>query len=174
MALSFRRNGDGSFGITLPLHDRSLLEALVPQMRVLIEQHDPDTWRLFPNPYPKHEKAADEYADLIGDDLKNSHVAALTTVEETLDAKRLEEEQMVSWMHAINHLRIFMGTRLQVTEDTDYDDFETDEQLALFEMYSYLGAVLELIVRAIAGDDYQAIEDDEDDDDYQAIEDDNE
>jgi len=153
VALSFRRNGDGSFGVTLPLHDRSLLEALVPQMRELITQHDPDTWRLFPNPFPKHEAAADEYAELIGDDLKDRHIAALTTVEETLDAKRLEEDQMVQWMHAINHLRLFMGTRLGVTEDSDYDDFDTDEQVGLFEMYCYLGAVLELIVQTISGDE---------------------
>jgi len=159
VALSFRRNGDGSFGITLPLHDRSLLEALVPQMRVLLQEHDPDTWRLFPNPYPKHDRAADEYSDLIGDDLKDKHIAALNTVEDTLDVKRLEEDQMVSWMHAINHLRLFMGTRLGVTEESDFDDFDTEEKLALFEMYSYLGAVLELIVRAIAGNDYQAEDD---------------
>ena len=154
MALSFRRNGDGSFGVTLPMHDRSLLEVLVPQMRELITQHDPDTWRLFPNPYPQHEKAADEYAELIGDDLKNRHIEALDIVEKTLDAKRLTEEEMVGWMHAVNHLRLFMGTRLKVTEESDYDDFETDEELALFDMYNYLGGVLELMVRAMAGDDY--------------------
>lgn len=154
MALSFRRNGDGSFGVTLPLHDRSLLEQLVPQMRELIQEHDPDTWRLFPNPYPDFEDAADEYADLIGDDLKLRHIAALDTVEATLDAKRLDEDQMVAWMHAINHLRLFMGTRLSVTEESDYDDFHTEEQVSLFDMYNYLGLVLELIVRAISGDDY--------------------
>jgi hypothetical protein len=154
VALSFRRNGDGSFGVTLPMHDRSLLEALVPQMRELIKHHDPDTWRLFPNPYPKHEKAADEYSDLIGDDLKDGHLAALDTVMATLDAKRLDEEQMVAWMNAINHLRLFMGTRLNVTEESDYDDFHTEESVGLFDMYNYLGHVLELIVRAVAGDDY--------------------
>ena len=73
---------------------------------------------------------------------------------ETLDSKRLDEDQMVSWMHAINHLRIFMGTRLGVTEESDFDDFDTDEGLALFEMYSYLGHVLELIVRAVSGNEY--------------------
>ncbi len=154
MALSFRRNGDGSFGITLPRHDRSLLEALVPQMRELIQKHDPDTWRLFPNPYPQHDRAADEYSELIGDDLEDTHLAALDTVVATLDAKRLDEDQMVAWMHAINHLRLFMGTRLGVTEDSDFVDFDTEESLALFEMYCYLGMVLELIVRAMAGDDY--------------------
>jgi len=154
VALSFRRNGDGSFGITLPIHDRSLLEQLVPQMRELITSHDPDTWRLFPNPYPKHEKAADEYSELIGNDLQDRHLAALDTVEKTLDAKRLDEDQMVSWMHAVNHLRLFMGTRLQVTEDSDFDDYNTEEGQSMFAMYSYLGHVLELIVRAMAGEDY--------------------
>lgn len=154
MALSFRRNGDGSFGITLSMQDRSLLEQLVPQMRELIKEHDVDTWRLFPNPYPDHEKAADEYSELIGNDLKDRHLHALNTVEETLDAKRLDEEQMVSWMNAVNHLRLFMGTRLKVTEDSDFDDYTTEEEQSLFAMYSYLGHVLELIVRALAGDDY--------------------
>ena len=154
MALSFRRNGDGSFGVTLPIHDRSLLEALVPQMRELVEHHDPDTWRMFPNPYPKHEKAADEYSELIGDDLKNGHLAALDTVMKTLDAKRLDEDQMISWMQAVNHLRLFMGTRLGVTEESDFDDFSTDEGLALFEMYCYLGHVLELIAQAVSGNDF--------------------
>lgn len=154
MALSFRRNGDGTYGITLPKHDRSLLEILIPQIRELITAHDPDTWRLFPNPYPQHEKAADEYADLIGDDLEERHLAALDTVVETLDAKRLDEDQMVAWMHAVNHLRLFIGTRLGVGEDSDIDDFDTDEAQGLFEMYSYLGLMLELMVRAMAGDDY--------------------
>ena len=151
MALSFRRNGDGSFSMTLPIHDRSLLDALIPQMRELITEHDADTWRLFPNPYPQHEKAADEYSELIGDDLKDRHLAALDTVIETLDEKKLSEEQMVSWMQAVNHLRLFMGTRLKVTEESDYDDFETEAEQGLFEMYAYLGAVLELIVRAMSG-----------------------
>jgi len=136
------------------MHDRSLLEVLIPQMRELVTEHDPDTWRLFPNPYPKHAKAADEYAELIGDDLKDKHIDALDTVERTLDAKRLTEEEMIGWMQAVNHLRLFMGTRLKVTEESDYDDFSTEQELALFDMYVYLGGMLELIVRAMAGDDY--------------------
>ena len=68
MAGSFRRNGDATFSISIPIQERQLLEQLVPQLRALIEDHDMLIWRLFPNPYPEHEKAADEYADLIGDD----------------------------------------------------------------------------------------------------------
>lgn len=154
MALSFRRNGDGSFAITLPMHDRSLLEQLVPQLRERIEQHDPDTWRFFPNPYPQHEKAADEYSSLIGDDLKNRHLEALDTLMETLEAKRLEEDQMNAWMHAVNHLRLFIGTRLDVSEESELEDFAgNDEEMMLFSMYVYLGEVLWLIVRAISGNE---------------------
>jgi len=133
------------------MHDRSLLEVLIPQMRQLIDTHDSDTWRLFPNPYPKHEKAADEYADLIGDDLKDRHLAALDTVAETLDAKRLDEDQMVQWMQAVNSLRLFMGTRLSVTEESDLDDYDNEEDQMLYQMYSYLGYVLEMIVQALSG-----------------------
>lgn len=152
MALSFRRNGDGSFSITIPQQERQLLEQLIPQMRELIEGHDQLTWRLFPNPYPKHEKAADDYAEMIGNDLEDKHLHSLKTVEETLTATRLEEEQMQSWMHAINDLRIVIGTRLKVDEDTEIDDYADDTEQSLFLTYSYLGIMLERIIVAVAGE----------------------
>lgn len=152
MAVSFRRNGDATFSITIPIQERHLLEQLIPQLRELIADHDPLTWRLFPNPYPDNEKAADDYAELIGDDLTEKHVAALATVEATLDQKRLDEDQMVHWMHAINHLRLVIGTRLKVDEDTELEDYEEDDERSLFATYSYLGWILEQIVEALSGD----------------------
>lgn len=152
MALSFRRNGDGSFSITIPQAERQLLEQLLPQVRELIQDHDQLAWRLFPNPYPKHEKAADQYAEMIGDDLEDKHLAALSTVEETLDAKRLDEDQMAAWMSAVNDVRLVIGTRLKVEEETEIDDFEDDTEQSLFLTYSYLGLMLERIVMAIAGE----------------------
>lgn len=150
MALSFRRNGDGSFGVTIPAQERQLLEQLIPQMRELIEQGDSLTWRLFPNPYPDHDRAADEYRELIGNDLTNKHLAALDTVGTTLDAKRLSEEQMVSWMQAVNDVRIVIGTRLEVTEETQLSDFIGDTERSLFATYAYFGEMLYEIVRAIS------------------------
>ncbi len=152
MALSFRRNGDGSFTMTVPVQERKLLEQLVPQMRELIEQGDSLTWRLFPNPYPEHDKAADQYRELIGGDLIRKHIAALDTVEATLGAKRLDEDQMVQWMQAINELRLVIGTRLEVTEESDLDDFVGDTERSLFATYNYLGYMLEHIVTAISGE----------------------
>ncbi len=152
MALSFRRNGDGTFSITIPAQERQLLVQLVPQMRELIEQNDSLTWRLFPNPYPEHEKAAEQYQELIGDELRQKHIAALDTVEQTLDEKRLTEDQMVSWMHAVNELRLVIGTRLEVSEETELDDYVGDSERSLFATFSYLGYMLENIVTAISGE----------------------
>ncbi|MEM7094989.1 MAG: DUF2017 family protein [Actinomycetota bacterium] len=152
MALSFRRNGDGSFSITIPQQERRLLEELIPQVRELISDHDQLAWRLFPNPYPEHEKAADQYAEMIGDELQDNHLAALATVEATLDAKRLDEDQMNAWMGAVNDVRLVIGTRLKVEEDTEIDSYEDETDQALFLTYSYLGLMLERIVVAIAGD----------------------
>ena len=152
MALSFRRNGDGSFSITIPQQERQLLEQLIPQMRELIETNDPLAWRLFPNPYPQHDKAADDYADMIGDELQERHLASLNIVEETLEAKRLEEDQMIAWMSAVNDLRLVIGTRLKVEEETELDDFVDDIDQSLFLTYSYLGIMLDRIVQALSGE----------------------
>lgn len=125
---------------------------LIEDMRGLISEHDQLTWRLFPNPYPDHDKAADQYAEMIGDELREKHLAALDVVRDTLDAKRLEEDQLNGWMHAVNHLRLVIGTRLDVTEESDFDDFTDDTDQALFLTYVYLGYMLENIVVAIAGE----------------------
>lgn len=152
MALSFRRNGDGSFSVTVPAQERQLLEQLVPQMRELIEEGDSLTWRLFPNPFPDHDKAAAEYRELIGDELKQKHLGALDTISQTLSEKKLTEDQLVSWMQAVNDLRLVIGTRLEVTEESDLDDFIGDTERSLFITYCYLGEMLFEIVRAISGE----------------------
>ena len=152
MALSFRRNGDGSFSVTIPQAEREHVGMLIEDMRELIADQDQFTWRLFPNPYPDHEKAADQYAEMIGDELREKHIAALDVVRDTLDAKRLEAEQLNAWMHAVNHVRLVIGTRLDVTEESDFDDFADEVDRSLFLTYVYLGYMLEQIVVAIAGD----------------------
>jgi len=152
MALSFRRNGDGTFSITIPQAERQLLEQLIPQVRELIEDQDQLAWRLFPNPYPEHDKAAKQYDEMIGDDLQQKHLASLQVVQDTLDAKRLDEDQMNAWMSAVNDVRLVIGTRLKVEEDTDLDAFGDDTEQSLFMTYSYLGLMLERIVVAISGE----------------------
>jgi hypothetical protein len=50
-------------------------------------------------------------------ELTSSRLAALLTVEATLEADRLDEEQLSAWCGALNDLRLVLGERLGVTED---------------------------------------------------------
>lgn len=152
MALSFRRNGDATFSITVPNAERRLIEQLIPQMRELIEQQDPLIWRLLPNPYPEHANAASEYRELIGEELTSIQVNSLDTVIETLDRKRLDIDQIEAWMRSINYLRLTIGTRLEVQESSELDDYVGETERSLFETYNYLGFMLEQVVEAISGE----------------------
>lgn len=153
MALGFRLNGDGTYSVTLSQLDKRLITDLAPQMRELINDRDPIAWRLFPNPYPQHEKAADEYQDMVGDELTSKHIEALETLENSVDKRRVTEEELTQWMHAVNHIRLVIGTRLNVGEESEPDDYAAEDQ-PLFHTYWYLGAMLEMIVEALAGEDY--------------------
>jgi len=58
----------------------------------------------------------------------------------------------MAWMSAVNDLRLVIGTRLKVDEETEIEDYEDDTEQSLFLTYSYLGLMLEHIVMAIAGE----------------------
>ena len=44
-------------------------------------------------------------------------------MEASIDADRLTEEQLLSWLGVLNDLRLVLGTRLEITEETTQYDF---------------------------------------------------
>ncbi|HUF32946.1 MAG TPA: DUF2017 family protein [Acidimicrobiales bacterium] len=154
-----RRTRSGDFEIRLPEQERELLANLVPQLRTALTDGagdgatgvaDPGLRRLFPSAYvddPEHDA---EYRSLVHDDLLGRRLAALDTVEETLAATRLDEEQLLTWMGAVNDLRLVLGTRLDVSEDTDLSPDPDDPEGPALAVYAYLGILLESIVAALA------------------------
>jgi hypothetical protein len=73
-------------------------------------------------------------------------------MQETVNADRLTEEQAVAWLSAMNDLRLVLGTRLDVTEDTYEEDIDQeDPRFPSLAMYSYLGFLQEQLVEALAG-----------------------
>ncbi len=69
---------------------------------------------------------------------------------DTIDARRLDESQLNAWMSAVNDLRLVLGTRLDVSEETDLVAEADDPDGPLLALYAYLGYLLESIVEAIA------------------------
>jgi hypothetical protein len=151
MNRAVRRNRKGQYEIRLPDPERALLRSLGPQMRELLSSDDPVLDRLFPVAYPDDEDRETEYRLLVRDELRSSHEAALTALEESADAERLDEEQLLAWMRAINEVRLVVGTRLDVTEEGDERPTEPDDpRVTAFAVYDYLTWLQGTIVEALA------------------------
>ncbi len=151
MIRAVRRNRKGQYEIRLPDSERTLLRSLGPQMRELLSSDDPVLDRLFPVAYPDDEDRETEYRLLVRDELRSSHEAALVALEESADAERLDEEQLLAWMRAINEVRLVLGTRLDVTEEGDERPTNADDpRISAFAVYDYLTWLQGTIVEALS------------------------
>src|SRR5438093_12988754 len=112
-----RRTRKGEFELRLPEVERRALRSLPGQLRQLLEANDPSVGRLFPPAYRDDPERSEEYRRLVRDDLLTAHLEALEVMEATLDATRLTEDQLASWLSAVNDLRLVLGTRPDVTDD---------------------------------------------------------
>jgi Domain of unknown function (DUF2017) len=147
-----RRTGRGDFEIRLPREERDLLRSIPGELREALQvREDPAVARLFPPAHPDDPERNDEYAELVGDDLVAGRLRAVEVLEATVDAKRLDEEQMAAWLGVINDVRLILGTRLDVDEDLDLGSISPEHPLApAYAVYGYLGWLQEQVVLAMA------------------------
>jgi hypothetical protein len=152
MGKRVRRTRKGEFEVRLPDQERALLRSVVPQLGELLDGDlaDPGLRRLFPVAYADDPAKDAEYQRLVRDDLADRRRAAAQTMVDTLDARRLDEAQLLAWMGAINDLRLILGTRLDVSEDTPLAADPDDPEAPLVALYAYLGFLLEAIVEALS------------------------
>jgi uncharacterized protein DUF2017 len=117
---------------------------------------DPVLARLLPDAYQDDPEAAGEFRKYTESSLREAKKYFAQTLLETLPAKggrvKLNADQARDWLRALNDVRLMFGVRLEVTED--FEDQLTsldpkDPRLAAFEVYGWLGAVQESLVRAI-------------------------
>jgi len=148
----FARKRDGTFTIRLEEQERSLLRSLPTDLAALVEAGPDDPWlqRLFPAAYPKDAEREQEWRLLMSVDLHDRRRAQLLTLAETAGATSVTEEELSVWAQAINDLRLYIGTRLDVGEETDVEDLEDDDDRQLFILYTWLGMLQEETVRALA------------------------
>jgi hypothetical protein len=113
---------------------------------------DPRLRRLFP---PAYEDEADEaeYRGLMGDELAAKRRRALLVLEETVDHDRLSPDEAQAWLTALNDLRLVLGTRLDVGEDTLLHGLDpSDPRAPEYALYGYLSWLQEQLVEAIGAD----------------------
>lgn len=158
-----RRSKDGTYTIKISDDERQLLRELPGELVKLLESGDDDRsmYRLFPRAYESDLGRQVEYDRLMRDDLQNRHVEALRILEQTADLKELSEEQIDNWVRAINQLRLVLGTRLNLTDDTTEEDFAADGPTAgAYALYSYLTDLQSHAVEAMA-EAYANVQDDD-------------
>jgi hypothetical protein len=137
--------------VALSAENRELLRTLPAQLRAAVAANPKDMVfrRLFPPAYANDEIAEKEYRRLVGPELDQSRSLALDTLSKTADATELSEEQLDAWVRALNDIRLWLGTLLDVSEDQSDDDPEDAPHL----LYQLLTEIQGLAVEALLGDE---------------------
>ncbi len=146
------RTGDGEYVLRLPEEERALLRFLPDDLRSLLDAapDEPHLRRLFP---PAYEDAQDEaaYRELMGNELLEGRRQALRVLAETAQAERLTGEQAQAWLTALNDLRLVLGTRLGVTDDSLLEGLtENHPRAPELALYAYLSWLQEQLVEALS------------------------
>jgi len=117
---------------------------------------DPVVARLLPDAYRDDPEKAGEFRKYTESSLRESKKYFAQTLLETLPPSggkvRLTGDQARDWLRALNDIRLMFGVRLEVTEDFEEQLAALDPKdprAAAFEVYGWLGAVQESLVRAL-------------------------
>jgi hypothetical protein len=149
-----KRTGPGRYVVRLRPNEKMLVGDLVVQLReqLLASTDEPSVRRLFPPAYAEDPERDAGYQVLTRDELLEHKLAALDTVERTLESGgELDGEAMTAWMSALNSLRLVLGTRLDV--DEELPQLDADDPLApAYAVYEYLGWLLSQVVDVLGED----------------------
>ena len=149
-----KRSRLGGYVVRLPSAEREVLGSLPPMLRSLLAEQDagdPALRRLFPSAFLDDEEAAAEFDSVVRDDLMGQRLAAIETLERTVGSDRLSEEELSAWLASVNDLRLVLGVRLAVTEESTPQDFDGDpETEQAYALYAYLSYLEEEMVDALS------------------------
>ena len=150
------RTDDGRIAVRLASRERQILGALAADLARLASgdlalqpdgADDPGLARLRPDAVKGDHEASAAFRELTSADLEEARQERLATLASTLDATLLDEAQATAWMGAVNDLRLVLGTRLGVTEETGLEPPSEDDHTIV---YLWLGWLEEQLVEVLA------------------------
>ena len=117
---------------------------------------DPALARLLPDAYGDDPEAATEFRRYTEADLRAGKKHAAGVVLATLrpllgqgGRLALDRDQVDAWLGTLNDLRLVLGTRLEVTEDTEVDPAADDPHTQALHVYGFLGYLQETLLGAV-------------------------
>jgi uncharacterized protein DUF2017 len=133
------------------------LEAMVHGPGADTPPEDPVLARLLPDGYRDDPDSAGEFRKYTEPALRSAKYAAaqemLDTLPEAGGRIQLTTDQALSWLKALNDVRLALGVRLGVTEEFEeqWSRLKPDDpQWTAYEVYAWLGAVQESLVQALS------------------------
>jgi len=159
---SFRATRGGDVVARLDPAEAVIVGLLLDQVEQLLAADaddvvgDPVLERLLPDGHRSDPELAADYRELTETSLRSGKADDLAIVRATLPEGggevRLDRDQAGAWLRTSNDLRLAMGTRLDITEDTEPPEEvtgEEDQQLAVYYWLTALqGSLVDALVAA--------------------------
>jgi Domain of unknown function (DUF2017) len=143
--------------LKLDPQERDLMRQLLTEMRTLLEadlpRADEVTRRLFPDA-SDDPREAEAFRELVGDELRGDKLKALNAVDEQLEdgsaGIALEPGGVQGLLSVLTDMRLAIGTRLGVTEDTMASEPDpSDPDAPALAVLHWLGWVQETVLSEI-------------------------
>ena len=154
----FRRRGDELVARLEPAEAR-ILALLLDQLEQLLSAEvddvtgDPVIARLLPAGHRSDPEIAADYREMTESALRSGKADDLATVRASLPSDggtvRLDPEQATAWLRTSNDLRLALGTRLDISEETEPPEEVADEEDQQLAVYYWLTAVQGSLVDAL-------------------------
>jgi hypothetical protein len=155
----FRAARGGDVVARLDPAEAGVVGLLLDQLEQLLEadaddvRGDPVMARLLPDGHRGDPELAADYRDLTEASLRSGKTDDLAMVRATLPPDggevRLDPEQAAAWLRTTNDLRLAMGTRLDISEDTEPPEEVTGEEDQQLAVYYWLTALQGSLVDAL-------------------------
>jgi hypothetical protein len=117
---------------------------------------DPALARLLPDAYRDDDEAAGDFRRYTEQDLRTGKRACAGTVLATLapylqrgGRMVLDRDEVDAWLGTLNDLRLVLGTRLEVSEDTDLEPDDDDPRSHALHVYGWLGWLQESLLSCV-------------------------
>lgn len=156
----FRATRGGELVAKLDSAEAGVVGLLLDQLEQLLVADaddvagDPVMARLLPEGHRGDPELAADYRELTESSLRSGKTDDLAVVRATLPEGggevRLDRDQAGAWLRSSNDLRLAMGTRLDITEETEPPEEIADERDQQLAVYYWLTALQGSLVDALA------------------------
>lgn len=158
--MKIKASRDGTLRLSLEETEAMLLRDLTHEMQMLLEadipKEDAIKQRLFPRAYEDEDNEG-TFRDMISSDLEKVKLEAVKAVRDALGAAgaptiQLGPDEAGTWLRLLTDLRLAIGVRLDVTEETMSEEIDPDDPNAsAFAVLHWLGWLQGSILERIEG-----------------------